>query len=123
MLYRETGCALRSECCGLSGAEEKIMHTTGLLRFTKVLIAAGAAAFISIGCGPSDNACVGVGPEPDLDSCFQDENDAASCGAFNTEGLNGDTWTFHDGKTCSDEGFLYECPSGTYKLSDSYCGF
>lgn len=90
----------------------RLRSLTGSL-FTALLIA---------GCGPSHNACVGAGnSDPSLDSCFEDENDASSCDAFNAEGLNGDTWTFY-GTTCPEKGFDYQCPSGTYKLSDTYCG-
>ena len=79
------------------------------------------AALLWVGCGSGNNACVGTGSDPLLDSCFQNENDASSCNAFNGESLNGDTWTFHDGKTCSEVGFDYRCTNGTYKLGPDYC--
>ena len=79
-----------------------------------------AAVSVS-GCRLETNACVGVGPDPSLDTCFQDENTAASCDGLNVERVSGDSWTFHDGSHCKDEGFDFQCPNDAYKLAYRYC--
>jgi hypothetical protein len=81
--------------------------------------------FLASGCGGSGTgACsmdnIDYAGSYGLQACHDDIT-SADCASMSSETLNGTTWTYHDGQSCSDIGFSYECASGTYTPSATLC--
>ena len=57
---------------------------------------------------------MGAGGVLSSPECKQDWSES-ECADFNTQGVNGATWSYHDGQSCPDLGYSEQCSDGSYR--------
>jgi hypothetical protein len=81
-----------------------------------ICIAAGWIPFL-ISCSDI-GACVSSGGSPE--ECKQGWS-SSECADWDSQQVNGADWIFHAGRECSDLGYSYKCPDGSYVKSSGDC--
>lgn len=66
------------------------------------------------GCGGGTGACVGSGGALSSPECKPDW-DESECDDWNSQQINGATWTFHGGDACEDIGYSAQCSDGSFR--------
>lgn len=79
------------------------------------LIWLGIVPVVLCGCGdsPDDKGACVSGSFNGYVECQQDD-ERSSCESHNSQKMNGVSWTFHEGKECSDLGFTHQCHTNDY---------
>jgi hypothetical protein len=83
--------------------------------FLSIAVAAlGATAVIA--CGSGAGACVGTGGLLASPVCKEDW-DEAECDDWDAQEINGASWSFNGGDSCTDLGYTEKCSDGSYRRS------
>ncbi len=85
-----------------------------MMRNLKRALASAAMAAGLAACGGATGACVGTGGVLHSPVCKQDWS-KNECDSFQTQGVNGATWTLQEGKQCQDLGYTERCSDGSYR--------
>ncbi len=69
----------------------------------RIVLTVAALVLVTPACG-SVGACLGVNGIFDNDYCYNNF-DQSECSVYSGEGVNGASWSYHGGSTCSDLGY------------------
>ena len=71
-------------------------------------------AWLLAACGSGSGACVATGGVLSSPACKQDW-ERAECDDWNSQQVNGSSWTFHGGEACAALGYTERCSDGSYR--------
>ncbi len=88
------------------------VHMRGII--SAILLVLGVGGLLcSSGCA-STGACVGAGGALSSPECKADWSES-ECNEWNSEAINGASWSYHAGDSCSDLGYTEECSDGSFR--------